>query len=135
MFKCGVHLGLCKLILAIFDVTAAIPCIGDLVGHSVRETRGVREGAVEFPHMFNMYIDPLRDRLLQQQPHLCKLMHITVALLLYADDAAIPADSIADLQRSAAIMEEFCNDSHLTISISKTFVTVFHADSDGRCRL
>ena len=80
--------------------------------------------------MFNMYVDPLRDRLLERRPHLCKMMHVTIALLLYADDAAIPADSIEDLQHSAAIMGEFCIDSHLTISVPKTCVTVFHSDSD-----
>eukprot|EP00973_Karenia_brevis_P032964 4549803-Karenia_brevis.AAC.1 len=49
---------------------------------------------------------------------------------MYADDAAIPADSASDLQLAAAIFEEFCNSHHLFISIPKTYVTVFHAPDD-----
>jgi len=57
-------------------------------------------------------------------------MHITVAILLYADDAALPADTAEDLALSARILEEFCNDMRLYVSVPKTFVTVFHDTSD-----
>ena len=40
-------------------------------------------------------------------------MGCTIAILLYADDAAIPADSIEDLKLAARIAEEFFNDSQL----------------------
>eukprot|EP00973_Karenia_brevis_P037338 5147057-Karenia_brevis.AAC.1 len=59
-------------------------------------------------------------------PRLCKLLHLTVTILLYADDAAIPADSEEDLQLAAEIFEQYCNEHHLFISVPKTVVTVFH---------
>ena len=94
------------------------------------ETLGVREGAVESPHAFNAYIDGLRTQLETQHPQLCRLMGITIAILLYADDAALPADSEEDLQRAAAIFEDFCNLHRLFVSTPKSFVTVFHNASD-----
>ena len=57
-------------------------------------------------------------------------MDVTVALVLYADDAALPADSIEDLQLALDIVEAFCNENRLFISVPKTFLTVFHAPSD-----
>eukprot|EP00973_Karenia_brevis_P021827 3000930-Karenia_brevis.AAC.1 len=57
-------------------------------------------------------------------------MEITVAIILYADDAALPADSIEDLQISAAIFEQFCKDMRLTIAVPKTFLMVFHCSDD-----
>jgi hypothetical protein len=123
---CGFDVAFCKLILSIFDVTMSVPCIGKCVGKSFKESMGTREGAVESPHLFNAYIGDLRGRLERLHPRLCKLLHITIAVLLYADDAALPADSAEDLELSAKIFEEFCNDMRLYISVGNTFFTVFN---------
>ena len=51
-------------------------------------------------------------------------------MLLYADDAALPADSVEDLQLAAQILEAFCNRHRLFIAVPKTYVTVFHNSDD-----
>eukprot|EP00973_Karenia_brevis_P019613 2690397-Karenia_brevis.AAC.1 len=94
---------------------------GKLVSEMFQETKGTREGAVESPHLFNAYIDSLRLRLESQHPHLYQLLFMTIAVLLYADDAALPADSADDLETSARIAEDFFNEHHLFISASKTY--------------
>eukprot|EP00973_Karenia_brevis_P026665 3678656-Karenia_brevis.AAC.1 len=116
--------------LAILDCTVSIICIGKLIGHQFLETLGVREGAVESPHAFNMYISPIRQKLEMEHPRICRLLHISISILLYADDAALPADSPEDLALSVQIFEQFCNENRLYISTAKTFVTVFHNESD-----
>ena len=126
--------GLCRIMLAILDATSSIVCVGHLVSESFKDVLGVREGAVESPNAFNMYVHDLRDFLESKHPHPCKLMGFLVAIILYADDAAIPADSVEDLQLAAKIFEEFCNSHHLYIATSKTFVTVFHNVSDQGVR-
>jgi hypothetical protein len=131
MFHCGLGLGLCKMLLAIFDMTTSIPCVGHLVGDRFQESRGTREGAVESPHLFNIYISDLRRRLEETHPRLCKLFHVTIAILLYADDAALPADTLDDLLMSVKIFEGFCNDMKLYIATAKTHITVFHGDADN----
>ena len=113
MFSCGINLALCKLFLAIFDATEAFVCTGKWISRPFNETRGVREGAVESPHAFNMYIGVLRDKLQAAHPRLCKMAHLIIAVLLYADDAALPADTEEDLQLSASIFEDFCNEHEL----------------------
>lgn len=47
------------------------------------------------------------------------------------NDAALPADSLEDLILSMKIFEEFCNDMHLYIAITKTFLTIFHHETDA----
>eukprot|EP00973_Karenia_brevis_P087561 12140344-Karenia_brevis.AAC.1 len=84
------------------------------------ETMGVREGGVESPILFAMYISELRGRLESCHPRLCSLGHVLISIILYADDAALPADSVADLQLSLDIFIEFCNDMHLYVSVAKT---------------
>ena len=134
MFECGLSLAFCRLVLAMFDVTVGVACIGKLVGDGFKEMLGIREGSVEGPHHFSMYIDKLKNRLETKHPRLCTILGVAVALLLYADDAAIPADSLEDLQLAAQILEEYCNDYRLFISVPKTVVTVFHAVDDTGVR-
>ena len=130
MFRCGFNLAFCKLVLATLDSTRSVVCAGKLASRSFKETRGTRKGAVESPHQFNVYIDGLRHWLEEEHPRLCKLMGCIIAVLLYADDAALPADSAEDLQIAASIAETFFNDSQLFVSTSKTFLTVFHNKTD-----
>ena len=130
LFECGLSVAFCRLALATLDSTVSILCIGRLLGRGFAEKVGVREGAVESPHQFNSYIDGLKTTLEAKHTRLCRMAGFIVALLLYADDAAIPADTPADLQLAAEILEQLCNDHRLFISVPQSFVTVFHAESD-----
>jgi len=65
---------------------------------------------VESPHHFDAYIGEIRLRLESQHPRLCRLYHIVIAILLIADDAALPVDNVEGLQLSMNIFEQFCND-------------------------
>lgn len=94
------------------------------------DSLGVREGAVESPHAFNMYINDLRSYLDSKHPRPFHLLGVMISVVLYADDAAIPADSLEDLQLAASLFEEYCNDNRLFISTPKTFFTVFHCATD-----
>ena len=130
ILECGLGIGLARVILSVLDLTTSVLCVGKLVGNGFMETLGTREGAVESPHLFNIYIGALRKRLEEEHPHRCQLLHVSIAILLYADDAAIPADSPDDLAALAASVERFCNEMHLFISTAKTYITVFHHEGD-----
>ena len=81
-----------------------------------------------------MFIAPATEYLQRLNPRLCYLLDVAIPLLLYADDAEIPADSAENLQVAASIFEEFRNDHRLFISTEKTSVTVFHDESDKGVR-
>ena len=130
MMQHGLDCGLCRLMLAILDATYSIIGAVKFTSRRFKETRGTREGAIESPHLFNVYIASLRERLESGHPRLCKTMDITIAILLYADDAAIPVDTPEDLQLAADIAEAFFNDSQLYVSTPKSYPTVFHPESD-----
>lgn len=131
LFQCGVCLDFCRLIVAVFDATISIVRAGAWLGKPFLETLGVREGGVESPHLSSMYIGDVRQRLESLHPRLCKFMHVTISILLYADDAALPADSVEDLALSLQIFVEYYNEMHLFISTAKTYVVVFHNQSDN----
>jgi len=105
LLRQGISWGYCRLVLAAFDLTVSMPIVGHLLGRPFAERMGVREGAVESPHMFNAYIEGIRSRLEAQHPRICRMFELAVPILLYADDAALPADSAEDLALSVAIFE------------------------------
>eukprot|EP00973_Karenia_brevis_P008930 1208590-Karenia_brevis.AAC.1 len=74
--------------------------IGGLISKPFQEFLGVREGGAESPHLFALYVADLRQKLVNEHPRLCRMAHMIVGILLYADDAALPADTVADLQLS-----------------------------------
>jgi len=108
----GLGLGLCRMIFAILDVTTGIVCIGKVISRPFRQTLGVREGAAESPHAFNLYVSDLRSGLEAAHPRLCRLMDFVIVALLYADDAAMPADSAEDLQLSKSSAMSIAFTSH-----------------------
>ena len=116
--------------LAIFDSTCSVICLGRFISKAFLEQLGVREGAVESPHQFNMYISSLRQCLEEEHNNRCRMLGVIISVLLYADDAALPADTPEALQKSAEIFERFCNDHRLYISTPKSFITVFHDVTD-----
>lgn len=130
IFECGFTIGFCRLILAIYDTTVSVLHNGRLVSQGFRETRGTCEGAVEPPHFFNMYISGLQDKIERESPNVCVLMGVAIAIILYADDAAIPANSLEDLQNACRVLEAICNEHQLSIATAKTFLTVFHHEDD-----
>ena len=79
-FQCGLSLGLCRIILAVFEMASSIVYIGGLIGDSFKETLGTREGAVHSPRLFNIYIDGLRRRIEYEHPNVCQLLHVTIEI-------------------------------------------------------
>ncbi len=94
------------------------------MSQSFKDVLGVREGAVESHHAFNMYASDLKAHIESSHPRLRQLVGVIVAIILYAGDTAIPADSLEDLQLAVALFEQFCNDDRLFIATPKTFLTV-----------
>lgn len=134
LFLCRVCAGFCKIVQAMFDLTVSLVYLSRLLGLSFLGKLGVREGAVESPYQFNGFMAPLRAYLEARHPSLCSLAQITIAVILFADDAALPADSSADLVLLASLFEQFCHDNHLYISTNNSYITVFHSECDDRVR-
>ena len=108
MFRRGIGLGLCRMMLAILDLTSGIVCIGQLVGKPFQELLGVREGAVESPHAFSMYIGGLRTKLESAHPY-------AVCLESLSQYCSTPM-----MQHSLQTAQRICNSSHHCLKSSET---------------
>ena len=102
-------------------------CVGDKVTEYFECSSGVRQGCVLSPLLFSIFLSELQRELID-----CGAKGIDVLgdplgifLLMYADDIAIVADNVVDLQKKIDCLEKYCNKYGLKINMDKTKVVVF----------
>ena len=77
---------------------------------SIDITKGVHQGNVFSPLLFNIFINDLGDFIL-----------VTEAPLLYADDLLLLSTSAAELQQNISKVNDFCNRMGLSINPDKFY--------------
>lgn len=86
--------------------------------------RGVRQGCVASPTLFNLFLDSCLRKLRESDCGI-RLEEIVVKCLLYADDAVLFASSAEELQRMLSVMNEGCKEKGMKVNVKKTKVMVF----------
>ncbi len=99
---------------------------GQGITAAIKILRGVRQGDVLSPLLFNVFMECLTKRL--QDSNLGYKFSanqvLTVSLLLFADDMALAADNIQELQSMIDIILEDMVNTGLKINTSKTILAV-----------
>lgn len=127
--KWGIEKRLLWLLIKLHEGTAArvrLTPEGDLT-NSVPINKGVRQGCILAPYLFNLYISDMRTPLAEAQTsiHAPRLADYRCPLLLYADDAVILSYSRIGLRRALKIFASYCQTNLLTINHSKSKVLIF----------
>ena len=90
---------------------------------------GLKQGCVLSPTLFNLYISDLPTHIRQS----CLGFEISsgcrVSSLFFADDFAIIASSVEELQATLSALHSYCNTWRLQVSISKTKVMYVGGES------
>lgn len=91
---------------------------------------GVRQGCPLSPFLFGVFVEMLHERihhdLPDEGPTFDYSNPVHVPLLLFADDIALLSYSPQGLQRLLHCLSDFCDANHLTVSLRKTKVVIFH---------
>ena len=88
-------------------------------GDSFRTNRGVAQGSILSPALFDIFIEDLNDRLkLEADINL-------LDLLLYADDILVLCSSAAQLAKAINIIEDWCSANGMVLNKQKSAVIVF----------
>lgn len=113
-------------IIALYEqVVGRVRCPGGL-SEEVTSTIGVKQGCPLSPTLFGLYVDEISDFIDRGGGRGTSLSGFLIALLLYADDLILLADTQEGLQRHMDALGDFCTQRGLTVNLSKTKVMVFH---------
>ena len=100
--------------------------IDDHQTQSFKYEKGVRQGCVLSPLLFNLYINELPTLLEEEKVDPFILPDGTkLSSLLYADDRVILSQTATGLQNAINILNNFCNKWKLNVNLKKTKVVVF----------
>ncbi|KAJ2945399.1 hypothetical protein O0L34_g204 [Tuta absoluta] len=91
--------------------------------------KGVRQGCVASPWLFNLFMDSCLEDL--KESECCLRMNgLLVKCLLYADDQVILASSAEGLQEMVNIMNEALKKKGMKVNVSKTKAMVFEKEEN-----
>ena len=90
-------------------------------------TRGVRQGGILSPFLFNLYTNPMIKKLNEIHSGYCLNGNI-INNLCYADDIALFSPSLGGLQLLISCCEEFANHNHITFNIDKSVILPIYFD-------
>lgn len=96
------------------------------LSNSVGNDQGVKQGCPMSPSLFNIFIKPLSKYIKDMY---CSGINIgnetpDIDALFFADDIALPADNVRDLQRKINALANFIKDFGLQINLDKSQIMV-----------
>jgi hypothetical protein len=137
LFDIGVRGKILHAIKSLYDVGVDMSIKLDVgVLDPISTTVGVKQGCPLSPLLFGLYIEGMeayvRSKLPQAGPS-CGGVHM--ALLMYADDTAVLANSEAELQSLLDCIQDWCCEHGMTIHIHKTEIVVFNTTASALSQL
>ncbi|CAK1594622.1 unnamed protein product, partial [Parnassius mnemosyne] len=120
----GLSAGLIQALRSLYRDSSACVRINGVYSDWFGIHKGVRQGCVASPWLFNLFMDSCLQTLKVEECGL-RMGESTVKCLLYADDQVIFASSAAELQMMVTLMNWSLKERGMKVNASKTKVMVF----------
>lgn len=109
-----------RIIANLYWQQKAVIRVGERSTEEIEIRRGVRQGCILSPLIFNLYSEKIFDEAVQQAQEGIVINGVTLNNLRYADDTVLMADSLEGLIRLLHSVTEACSLSGLTLNTKKT---------------
>ena len=97
------------------------------VSESITSRRGVRQGCILSPLLFNLFIDDITEVMREEggEVNAPQVENIPVPALLYADDLILCSKSVEGLQKKLDKLKTYCDSWGLEVNSNKTKTMTF----------
>ena len=123
--RLGVKGLLYKNIRAIYEEISYLIKVSGGYLDPIASTRGLKQGGVLSPLLFNVYIDEI-NQIFDDSCDPIKLFNCPLSHLLYADDLVLISTSKAGLDECLKRMEKFCDTWQMEVNPMKSQVVIFN---------
>ena len=126
LLKCGMDPGYVKLIKIMYNQTYQSLKMNDGLGRTFKTSRGVRQGCILSPRLFNLFINDLPEIFEQDNCDPVSLANdLKINCLLYADDLVILSETPQGLQKCLDKLNAYTEQWDLKINTKKTKILIF----------
>ena len=121
--KAGICGKIYQVIKSMYDGSQAKVKCNQFMSDLIDITKGVHQGNVLSPLLFNIFINDLGDNLIDTETPV--LYDSKINHLLYADDLMLISKSATELQQNIGKVNEFCDRWGLSVNPDKTKTMIF----------
>ena len=121
--KAGICGKIYQVIKSMYDGSQAKVKCNQFMSDPIDITKGVHQGNVLSPLLFNIFINDLGDNLIDTEAPV--LYDSKINHLLYADDLLLLSKSATELQQNIGKVNEFCDRLGLSVNPDKTRTMIF----------
>ena len=128
LIKYGVNIGYIKLIKDMYDKTTQALRINNLMTRMFHTYKGVKQGCILSPKLFNLFINDLPD-IFVDDDNCCSPVFLTnetkINCLMYADDLILLSESKDGLQSCLDRLYDYTQQWDLKLNLKKTKIMIF----------
>ena len=125
LIKCGMNLEMVQVIKNMYEKTSQSLKINNELTRSFRTFRGVRQGCILSPRLFNLFINDLPEIFDCRCQPVSLGPDLQINCLLYADDLVLLSESSAGLQACLDRLQEYTDKWDLKVNLKKTKIMIF----------
>ena len=123
-----------RLIINLYWNQKAKIMVGKENSREFRIERGVRQGCIISPILFNLYSEYMIQEALGKLEGI-SVNGVNINNIRYADDAVLIADSLKKLQKMIDSVNEACKAYAMAINVKKTKVMVISQKGNAQCKV
>ena len=121
IYKLGITGNVFNIINSMYSIDRCHIRIGDKMSPSFSVNRGVRQGCVLSPTLFNLFLSDFEPSLVQQNNIDCiKINDFNMSCMIWADDILLLSETKQGLQNQINFLYEYSQCNGLNINVNKT---------------
>ena len=130
----GIHQDITELIRKMYEGTRMKFTLGQISTQWIQNNRGVKQGCVMSPLLFNTYIEELLTRIRVSRRG-ARIGNKTIGCLAFADDLVIIGEKREDMEELLRITSEYGEEWQVKFSANKCEVMKYNSRDEGQWKL